>query len=216
MVIDELGRGTSTRDGVAVACAVLEHLVRRVGCLTYMVTHYPQARWLAGRAASPPACVPLQARRDNTLNALVCAFFSQVAALESSLAGAMGCYYMAYCVEGEGEADGEQGGAGGGVAAVGAPPRVTFLYRLTRGVAQASFGLNVARMAGLPEGVVRRAADRAAAFQEEDAGEGERALEAVARAARAGLEAAAAEGGGAAEGEVRRVQAEVAQALRAG
>lgn len=40
--------------------------------------------------------------------------------------------------------------------------RITFLYRLTGGVADRSFGLNVARMARLPTAVLRRAAERAA------------------------------------------------------
>ena len=40
--------------------------------------------------------------------------------------------------------------------------RITFLYRLTSGVADRSFGLNVARMARLPASVVERAAERAA------------------------------------------------------
>lgn len=43
--------------------------------------------------------------------------------------------------------------------------RITFLYRLTEGVADSSFGLNVARMAQLPNSVLERAADRAASMQ---------------------------------------------------
>lgn len=41
-------------------------------------------------------------------------------------------------------------------------PRITFLYKLVPGVADRSFGLNVARMAHLPPSVVDRAADQAA------------------------------------------------------
>lgn len=40
-------------------------------------------------------------------------------------------------------------------------PRLTFLYKLVVGAADQSFGLNVAAMAGLPETVVRRAAEKA-------------------------------------------------------
>ena len=40
VILDELGRGTSTHDGVAVAMAVLDHFLNRVGCLTVFVTHY--------------------------------------------------------------------------------------------------------------------------------------------------------------------------------
>lgn len=40
--------------------------------------------------------------------------------------------------------------------------RITFLYKLMPGVAEASFGLNVARLAQMPEAVVQRAAAKAA------------------------------------------------------
>lgn len=39
-VLDELGRGTSTFDGAAIAAAVLEDLKKRVGCLVLFATHY--------------------------------------------------------------------------------------------------------------------------------------------------------------------------------
>ena len=38
VILDELGRGTSTHDGVAIAHATLRHLVQRVGCATLFVT----------------------------------------------------------------------------------------------------------------------------------------------------------------------------------
>ena len=41
IIMDELGRGTSTHDGVAIAAATLEHLVRDAKCFTLFVTHYP-------------------------------------------------------------------------------------------------------------------------------------------------------------------------------
>ncbi|KAI2606674.1 muts domain V-domain-containing protein [Hypoxylon sp. NC1633] len=40
VVLDELGRGTSTHDGAAIAHAVLHHVVRDLRCLTLFVTHY--------------------------------------------------------------------------------------------------------------------------------------------------------------------------------
>jgi DNA mismatch repair protein MSH3 len=40
VILDELGRGTSTHDGVAIAQAVLEHVVREIKCLTLFITHY--------------------------------------------------------------------------------------------------------------------------------------------------------------------------------
>lgn len=40
VILDELGRGTSTHDGAAIAHAVLEHVAADVGCLTLFITHY--------------------------------------------------------------------------------------------------------------------------------------------------------------------------------
>lgn len=37
----QLGRGTATHDGTAIAAAVLRHLVTRIKCFTLFVTHYP-------------------------------------------------------------------------------------------------------------------------------------------------------------------------------
>ncbi|KAI1457371.1 muts domain V-domain-containing protein [Annulohypoxylon moriforme] len=53
VVLDELGRGTSTHDGAAIAHAVLEHVVAETKCLTLFITHYQNlsrvADGLAGR-----------------------------------------------------------------------------------------------------------------------------------------------------------------------
>ena len=40
VILDELGRGTSTHDGVAIAQAVLDHVVRNIKSLTLFITHY--------------------------------------------------------------------------------------------------------------------------------------------------------------------------------
>jgi DNA mismatch repair protein MSH3 len=40
VILDELGRGTSTHDGVAIAQAVLDHMVRSIQSLTLFITHY--------------------------------------------------------------------------------------------------------------------------------------------------------------------------------
>ncbi|KAF5839838.1 hypothetical protein DUNSADRAFT_18500 [Dunaliella salina] len=50
---------------------------------------------------------------------------------------------------------------GAATAAAAGATRITFLYRLQEGAADASFGLNVAAMAGLPNTAVQRAAQRA-------------------------------------------------------
>lgn len=40
VILDELGRGTSTFDGTAIAHAVMHHLAHKVSCLTLFATHY--------------------------------------------------------------------------------------------------------------------------------------------------------------------------------
>ncbi|XP_039046481.1 LOW QUALITY PROTEIN: DNA mismatch repair protein MSH3-like [Hibiscus syriacus] len=42
VIIDELGRGTSTHDGVAIAYATLHHLLDQKKCMVLFVTHYPK------------------------------------------------------------------------------------------------------------------------------------------------------------------------------
>ncbi|KAG0589041.1 hypothetical protein KC19_2G287300 [Ceratodon purpureus] len=42
VIVDELGRGTSTHDGVAIAYATLHYLLKETRCLTLFVTHYPR------------------------------------------------------------------------------------------------------------------------------------------------------------------------------
>ncbi|XP_015878076.3 DNA mismatch repair protein MSH3 [Ziziphus jujuba] len=42
VILDELGRGTSTHDGVAIAYATLHHLIEKKRCMVLFVTHYPK------------------------------------------------------------------------------------------------------------------------------------------------------------------------------
>jgi DNA mismatch repair protein MutS len=100
IVLDEIGRGTSTYDGVSIAWAVAEHIHDRIGAKTLFATHYHE---LAALAAQHP-------RVRNV----------SVAAREW-----------------KGE--------------------VVFLRKLTAGGTSRSFGVEVARLAGLPAAVVARA-----------------------------------------------------------
>uniref|UniRef100_A0A0A0L5V6 DNA mismatch repair protein n=1 Tax=Cucumis sativus TaxID=3659 RepID=A0A0A0L5V6_CUCSA len=47
VIIDELGRGTSTHDGVAIAYAALHSLLQQKKCLVLFVTHYPKVAEIA-------------------------------------------------------------------------------------------------------------------------------------------------------------------------
>ncbi len=58
VILDELGRGTSTHDGMALAWAIARHLAQRVGCKTLFATHY---RELARLAEAAPGVVNLHA-----------------------------------------------------------------------------------------------------------------------------------------------------------
>ncbi|RPB11265.1 hypothetical protein P167DRAFT_524800 [Morchella conica CCBAS932] len=115
VVLDELGRGTSTCDGVAIAGAVLEYVLG-VGCLCLFATHYAA---LAGRAGKGEG---------------------------------VGARYMKFS---------EAGGATGG------SDDITFLYELGEGVATRSYGLNVARLAGLPERCLAVAKQKSALLEAE-------------------------------------------------
>ena len=51
VLLDEIGRGTSTYDGVAIAWAVTEHLHDQVGCKTMFATHYHELMQLPEKLA---------------------------------------------------------------------------------------------------------------------------------------------------------------------
>ena len=111
VVLDEIGRGTSTYDGMSIAQSVIEHLHNdpRLGCKTLFATHYHELTQLA-----------------NTLPG-VRNFTVAVA-----------------------EEDGD----------------VIFLHRIAPGGADKSYGVHVARLAGLPNGVVNRAWEVLAELEE--------------------------------------------------
>ncbi|GAA5830215.1 hypothetical protein JCM3766R1_002826 [Sporobolomyces carnicolor] len=113
ILLDELGRGTSTNDGEAIASSVLEWISRHQHSLTVFVTHYPN---VASLAKKYPHSI--------TTNHMAC--------LEA----------------------GEEGNRDDGAIAQDPSDDVTFLYKLVPGLASSSHGLNVARMAGIPESVL--------------------------------------------------------------
>lgn len=100
VVLDEIGRGTSTYDGLSIAWAVAEHLHDRIGCRTLFATHYHEL-------------TDLTLEKPRVRNA------------------SMGVQEMA--------------------------GRVVFLRTLVDGGSSRSYGIEVARLAGLPAPVVRRA-----------------------------------------------------------
>ena len=102
IVLDEIGRGTSTFDGMSIARAVLEYVCKKrtLGAKTLFATHY-----------------------------------HELTAMEGLLDGVKN-YSIAVKKRGD---------------------DITFLRRIVRGGADESFGIEVAKLAGVPDSVVRRA-----------------------------------------------------------
>ena len=100
VILDEIGRGTATFDGLSIAWAVAEHLHDTIGCRTLFATHYHELTDLA-----------------NTKSAV----------------------------------------ANYNVAVREWNEEIIFLHKILPGAADKSYGIQVARLAGLPKPVVERA-----------------------------------------------------------
>jgi DNA mismatch repair protein MutS len=100
VILDEIGRGTATFDGLSIAWAVAEHLHDTIGCRTLFATHYHELTDLA-----------------NTKSAV----------------------------------------ANYNVAVREWNEEIIFLHKILPGAADKSYGIQVARLAGLPKAVVDRA-----------------------------------------------------------
>ena len=99
VILDEVGRGTSTFDGLAIAQAVVEHLHGRVGCRTLFATHYLQLAALDRLPGVSNVQVLVKQHRE----------------------------------------------------------QLVFLHQVVPGAADKSWGVHVARLAGVPELVIERA-----------------------------------------------------------
>ncbi len=115
MILDEIGRGTATYDGLSIAWATLEHLHAASRCRALFATHYHELTALA-------------ARLDGVRNATMAV------------------------KEWQGD--------------------VIFLHEVRQGAADRSYGVQVAKLAGLPASVVARA--RAVLERLEAGGQGTR------------------------------------------
>jgi len=122
VIMDELGRGTSTFDGTAIASATVQHLVESNGCLALFATHYHTL---------------LEDWKDEP----------------SVRLGHMECIVHGNNDEVEASANGKS------------DHMITFLYTLGEGSCPKSFGINVARLAGLPEEVLQSAKKKSCDFE---------------------------------------------------
>lgn len=111
VILDELGRGTSTHDGVAIAYATLDYFISKIQSLTLFVTHYPI-----------------------------------LAEYEKLYPTNVGNFHMGFIVN---ETDTS--------ASDDRKQTITFLYQLVRGMAARSYGLNVARLAGIHHDIIQGA-----------------------------------------------------------
>ena len=99
VILDEIGRGTSTLDGLSLAWAIAEHIAANIRCRTLFATHYHELTDLAQRF-----------KGVRNLNVAVREWEDQV----------------------------------------------IFLHRIVEGGTDRSYGIHVARLAGVPKGVLER------------------------------------------------------------
>jgi len=99
LILDEIGRGTSTYDGLSIAWAVLEHIATKIKARTLFATHYHELTELEGKIEGVKNyCVSVQESGEN----------------------------------------------------------VVFLRKIVRGGANKSYGIHVAKLAGIPDSVIER------------------------------------------------------------
>ena len=101
VIMDEIGRGTSTADGLALAWACAKHMHDVIGARTLFATHYHELAAMASQLANVACC-----KADLLID--------------------------------------KDGG-------------LVFLFKITAGAADRSYGIQVARLAGVPEEVLREA-----------------------------------------------------------
>jgi DNA mismatch repair protein MutS len=111
IILDEIGRGTSTFDGVSIAWSVAEHIATSVKAKTLFATHYHVMNKLA----------------DSQVN--------------------VSNYTVAVKEDGH---------------------DVIFLHKIIKGSTDKSYGIHVARLAGLPANVISRALELQKKFESED------------------------------------------------
>ena len=102
LILDEIGRGTSTLDGLSIAWAILENILFKIKAKTLFATHY-----------------------------------HELCGLENQLDGIQNYRVLVH----------EK------------PDGITFLYKIARGGANRSFGIEVAALAGIDKSVINRAKD---------------------------------------------------------
>ncbi|KAI0417556.1 muts domain V-domain-containing protein [Xylaria grammica] len=143
VILDELGRGTSTYDGAAIAQAVLQHVVEDTRCLTLFITHYQSLARVAEGLAGKCTNVHMRftaAKKDRDRS-------DDDKMIEAQ--------------------DQDPNGDVEGADAFSGDEEITFLYEVGEGVAHRSYGLNVARLARIPRRVLDVAAKKSRELEDE-------------------------------------------------
>ncbi|HZW09505.1 MAG TPA: DNA mismatch repair protein MutS [Phycisphaerales bacterium] len=137
VILDEIGRGTSTLDGLSLAWAIAEHLAgeasRQPG------TEASRENGEAGDHSWMPEC--LDALMPSSPRTLFATHYHELTELEEQLPGRVANLQVA--VREWTTADGHH--------------EIVFMHRIVPGRADQSYGLHVAKLAGLPRGVLERA-----------------------------------------------------------
>ena len=123
VVLDELGRGTSTFDGLSLAWAITEHLATEVKCRSLVATHYHELTELAellSGVCNYNVAVQEYAEQDLGLKDSKVERSNLEPCKPSTLQG------------------------------------IAFLYKIVAGGASKSYGIHVARLAGIPKPVIER------------------------------------------------------------
>ena len=132
LILDELGRGTSTHDGTAIASAVLEYIVRdTASTLCLFITHY------------------------QSLASIARGFNGELQNVHMSFSSSHPIHQLD---EGSGSGSADETEIGPVVDDV--EEEITFLYTVAPGVSHRSYGLNVARLARVPNLVLKTAAKK--------------------------------------------------------
>ncbi|CAK7897618.1 DNA mismatch repair protein Msh3p [[Candida] anglica] len=118
VILDEIGRGTGTTDGISIAYSILDYFINNVSSpLVLFITHYPS-----------------------------------LGCFESMYPMIVHNYHMGFL---EVEKKGQEW------------PDIVFLYTVVRGLVKNSYGLNVARLAGIPPNIVSRAHEMASTLKKD-------------------------------------------------
>jgi DNA mismatch repair protein MutS len=111
IILDEVGRGTSTFDGLSIAWAVVDYISSHIGAKTLFATHYHELTELEGRVHGiKNYCISVKEHGDN----------------------------------------------------------IIFLRKIIRGGADQSYGIQVAKLSGLPDAVVSKAKEILKKLEESD------------------------------------------------